>query len=76
MMSQPIRLISVDYFNVENNNNTEFHGWWWWVGWGGPSHYVVTPTQVQIELMLSWVVTKTKTMLQYILMYLEVETCP
>jgi hypothetical protein len=27
------------------------------VGWDGPSHYVVTPTQVEVELRLSWAVT-------------------
>ena len=28
-----------------------------WVVWGGPRHYVVTPTQVEVELRLSWAVT-------------------
>ena len=28
----------------------------WWVG-GGPGHYVVTPTQVEVELRLRWAVT-------------------
>ena len=27
------------------------------VGWGGPGHYVVTPTQVEVKLRLSWAVT-------------------
>ena len=27
------------------------------VGSGGPGHYVVTPTQVEVELRLSWAVT-------------------
>ena len=27
------------------------------MGWGGPSHYVVTPTRVEVELRLSWAVT-------------------
>jgi hypothetical protein len=26
---------------------------------GGPTHYVVTPTQVEVELRLSWAVTTT-----------------
>ena len=26
-------------------------------GWG-PTHYVVTPTQVEVELRLSWALTK------------------
>ena len=34
-----------------HNNNTEFPGVVGWAGVGGPSHYVVTPTQVE----LSWV---------------------
>ena len=38
-----------------HNNNMEFHGWgggWGGgvVGWGGPTHYVVTPTRVEVEL--------------------------
>jgi hypothetical protein len=29
-----------------------------WVGWwGGPTHYLVTPTRVEVELRLSWAVT-------------------
>ena len=32
-------------FDQLHNNNTEFHGWV-----GGPSHYVVTPTQVEVVL--------------------------
>ena len=28
-----------------------------WVVVGGPSHYVVTPTRVEVELRLSWAVT-------------------
>ena len=35
-----------------HNNNMEFHGWG-----GGPTHYVVTPTRVEVELRLSWAVT-------------------
>ena len=27
------------------------------VGWGGPGHYVVTPTRVEVKLRLSWAVT-------------------
>ena len=27
------------------------------MGWGGPRHYVVTPTRVGVELRLSWAVT-------------------
>ena len=30
---------------------------WGLVGCGGPSHYEVTPTRVEVELRLSWVVT-------------------
>ena len=37
-----------------HNNNTEFHGVG---GWCGPGHYVVTPTQVEVELSLSWAAT-------------------
>ena len=29
----------------------------WWGGMGGPGHYVVTPTQVEVDLRLSWAVT-------------------
>ena len=28
------------------------------VGWAGPGHYVVTPTRVEVELRMSWAVTK------------------
>jgi hypothetical protein len=30
--------------------------WGGWVGWwaGGPKHYVFTPTQIEVELRLSW----------------------
>ena len=30
---------------------------WWGGGWGGPGHYLVTPTRVEVELRLSWAVT-------------------
>ena len=38
-----------------HNNNTEFHGVGG--GWGGPGHYLVTLTQVEVKLRLSWAVT-------------------
>ena len=32
-----------------------------WGGWGdGPTHYVVTPTRVEVELRFSWAVTTAK----------------
>ena len=45
-----------------HNDNMEFHGWGGWGGWvggwsGGPTHYVVTATRVEVELRLSWAVT-------------------
>ena len=34
-------------------------------GWGGgPTHYVVNPTRVEVELRLSWAVTTLKTAYQ------------
>ena len=52
MMSQPIRLIWIDWLKVENYQASQSciidDGRW--VGWGGPGHYVVTPTRVEADL--------------------------
>ena len=42
-------------YSISYNNNIEFHGVVG--GVGGPKHYVVTPTRVEVELRLSGAVT-------------------
>jgi hypothetical protein len=42
---------------AQQQHGVSWVGWWGGVVGGGPTHYVVTPTRIEVELRLSWAVT-------------------